>query len=90
MLEGTQLRAEENIEVDFHTRTRSGGLETAGTHPTKKFHTTESLTRIPSGSFGLFSDDETEDEKIRQERQKEVGAIIPVIMVSLFQEAAPL
>ena len=72
--------------MDFHTRARSEGLETAGTHSTKKFHTTESLTRIPSGSFGLFSDDETEDEKIRQERDKEVGTITPAIMVSLFQQ----
>lgn len=60
----------------------TGDLETEDTHKMQKAHTKESLTRMPSGSFGLLSDDETEDEKMRQGRKKEIGAKTPAIIVS--------
>ena len=72
----------EDPAVYFRMRARPEDLETEDSHKRKKAYTKESLARMPSGSFGLFSDDETEDEKMRRERETETGAKPPAIIVS--------
>ena len=76
--------AEENPIADFCMGTKHGDLEAVCPLKSKNVFTKEPLGRMPSGSFGLFSDDETEDEKLRQNSKMETDAKIPAFIVSPF------
>jgi len=66
---------EEGVEEHARKRTRSGDDEMEDIHKDKRAHTRKPHHRTPPSSFGLFSDDETEDdeqtERVREwERQR--------------------
>lgn len=57
---------------DNGKRNRSEDVDMENTHKDKRAHTGKPRSRTPPGSFGLFSEDDTEDdEKTEKEKERE-------------------
>lgn len=76
----------DNSQEDNGKRNRSEDIDMEIIHKDKRAHIGKPRSRTPPGSFGLFSDDETEDdEKTEKEKEREKAKLAIKVYIGYSQ-----